>query len=454
MTIAHRVSDNFAVAASGDGVVTDIDDKTGIITVKYDDLPMPVSGTLTVPYPVSQLETYKKSEHPFEIVIGASEIPNYPLGKTFSLSANMNAIVLTIEEGLTLQQIDPKLLATRKDLIQKVQKNTEVSLALVGLKCTGKVIPGDSQAYQFGERFTTVSGSQIRQDLVVNVTPGEKIKRGDILVYNKGFFEADPYSKQVGWKHGVMTTVALVETAETLEDGSVISKRLGEKLTMAPAHTKTITLTNDTALKQIVTLGEIVETTDPVCTFIEGDLDTLLNSGSEDTLNFLTSLEKKAPKAGYHGRIADIDIFYACSFDQLHPTLKVVAKQIEKRKRALAAALKGTVKENAIHVDAQVPVGVKYHGVEFTENTVVIEFVISEEIPCGVGDKCVIGAANKTVVSSVMEEQGYTQSGIAVDALYGCASAAARIVNSVYIMGIGNRVMRKAQDNIVDMYFN
>lgn len=453
--IAHRVSDNFAVSAIADGKVTDVDEENGLLTIEYDPIPILPSGTMSVPYKKQALQLTLEHNGTIRVVIGASELPSYPLGKILSLAPDINGKVIASDEGLDVNSIPPEVMKTRPDLLQKIKAGTESTLVLLTLKVLGKTYPAEKGVYKYGERFTPVSGSYMSQNLVLNVTPGERVKRGDIVIYNAGFFSADRGTKQVSWNHGIMATIALIETSETLEDGSVISKSLGERLTMSPSHKRSITLLNTSVIKQMVDEGAHVETIDPLITFIERDLDILTNArGSEDSLAFLTDLEKKSPKANYHGRVADIALYYSCPFDKLSPSLQALAKKIDRKHRKIAMGMKGTANESKYQYTPQVPVGMKYHGVEFMEDTVLIEFTISESIVCGVGDKCVLGAANKTVVSSVMEEQYYTKSGIPVDGMYGCVSGYARIVNSMYIMGIGNRFMGGLQKLVTDEYFS
>lgn len=454
VTIAHRVSDNFAVAASYNGKVESVDDKNGVIIVQYADRPIITDGPLPDGVKIKNASEIRSRSGTVDILVGTSEKNDWPIGRVYSVDKNTTGVVIGLDEGLAVGSVDSALLKTRPDLVKKIQNGEEQSLTIVTLKLSGLTVPGDRESYRFGERFTSVSGSYIKQDLVLTVKAGDTFQRGDILVYNRGFFAQDYGTRQVRWKHGVMSTVCLIEKAETLEDGSIISKRLGERLRMSPAHKRSISITNTDVIRKVVSLGDEVETTDPIIVFEEGDLGTIVDLDNTESAAFWRTLDQRAPKCDYHGRVADIEIFYSCAYADLHPTIQALVRKVERRNKGVVDAMRGTKASQNIHVDSRVAVGTKYHGIEFMDNTVLIEFTISESINAGVGDKCVIGGANKTVISSVMERQFYTQSGIPIDAMYGCAAAAARIVNSIYIMGIGNRLGRELQKQASDMYLD
>ncbi len=313
---------------------------------------------------------------------------------------------------------------------------------------------GSIDAVSFGESYTSVSGSYLKQDVVLNVVKNEHVKRGDIVAYNSGFFTPEAGTKQVGWKHGVMANVALIEMSATLEDGCIISKELGSKLSMAPAHIRPVTIDNRTVMHDIVEIGSTVESTDILCSVEEGDLESLTLTDDLDTIAFLSSLNRKAPTAKYHGRVADISMYYACAYDLLHPSLQKFVKAQDKRHKAHAQGLEGTGRAGTYHGPGQVNVGLKYHGILFETNTVLIEFTITEDIVAGQGDKICLGLQSKTVISNSFEKNPVSESGVDVDVIFSSTSIMARIINSPYVIGIGNRTLEKMEADIVSLYFD
>lgn len=454
MTIAQRTSDLFAVSAKSDGRVLDIDPKLNLLKVKYSDTPVKTSGVLTFPYTESALKTYKEKSIPLKRLVTSQDILKFNLGTSFTISKDMIAVVSSFERVGDINSIDPELTKKYKSVIDAVQSGSSDAPYIVYFTLKPAMEDGAIDVFQFGDKYSFVSGSYLKQPLVVNVKENDTFKRGDILVYNSGFFDPDPYSKQVGWKHGVVATVALMEKGETLEDGCLISRKLGDELKMSPAHVRTLSFPHDTAVRQVLPIGTEVESTDLLCTLEEGDLDALTTSDDPDTVAFLSELSRKAPRSKYHGKIVDIQLYYACEFEDLHPTIQDIVRKIERQNKALQSAYKGTSKEGVIKNTARVPVGLKYHGVEFDETTVVLEFTISEEISCNAGDKLVVANANKTVISGVMEKQYATQSGIPIDVLFASTSLYNRIVISPFVWGMMIRISEKMEEDILSMYFD
>lgn len=453
MVIAHRSSDTFAVTAREDGTVVDIDTKLNLVKVQYKDTPVPTAGAITLPYTTTALTTYYTSKSPVRILVKSTDISKYALGTVFKVDPKKNATVTSQERVADIKSLDKDLITKYKDVIAAVSKGDADAVYVVYLTLTDPVQPGDVDIYSFGDKYSFVSGSYLKQPLVLNVEKGEAFHRGDVLVFNSGFFDPVPGSKQVGWKHGVPATIAIMEKGETLEDGCLISKHLGDELKMSPAHVRTISFPNDTAVKDVLSVGEEVESTDLLCILEEGDLDALTMTDDPDTIAFLGELNRKAPRAKYHGHIADVQVFYAGEFEHLHPSIQDLVRKVEKKNRAIQAALKGSVKDGLYKNTTKVNPGLKYHGVEFDATTVVIEFTINETIGCSAGDKLVVANANKTVISGVMEKQFYTESKLPVDMVFSATSLYNRIVMSPFIWGILTRISEKMENDILDMYF-
>ena len=454
LTMAHRVSDTFAAAALDDGEVVSFDEKTKVFVVKYKDTPIKPDGRFPSSINVSKLFGHAKNGETISIAIGEKEKQFFPIGKKLELSKTQMATVTHVRDDISLNDVPQKLLKERPDLIKYLQQGKESHVCIVTFHIGPHVIEGEKRAYRFGDLYTSVSGTQIKQPLAPLVKLHDKVKKGDVLLYNKGFFTPEYNSKQIRWNHGVLATTVLMEKSETLEDGSIISQNLGQKLMMCPAHKRTIHLLNTDTIKKIVKLHEVVESSDSLLVFENEDLHLLTQHEDEESAAFWRTLDQKAPKARFHGHIAEIEVFHACEFSELSPSIQQIVKEIEKRAKDIQSSMQNASNASSIPITSRIPLGTKYAGIEFTNETVVFEFTISEELPAGTGDKIVIGGPNKSVISAVMERQYYTESGIPVDAVYGTTAAAARIVNSIYILGIGNRIGRELQRQAVEMYFD
>jgi hypothetical protein len=315
---------------------------------------------------------------------------------------------------------------------------------------------GKVEVIEFGKIQAIVDSSYINQNIVLNCKLGDKVKRGDILAYNTGFFSPNQDNpKYVDWKHGVYTNIALMETDDTIEDSSTISKRLGKQLTSTPSYLRTISITNETVLHEIVNLNDYVEVTDYLCTFEDQDIADLsiMNSGDEESKQMIGDFNKKTPRAKHAGYIVHMDVLYSCDISTMTPSLakfvnKIVAKKNKKSNFAKDA-------ENGIDYPKsnKVAVGTKFKNIEFGADTVVIMIYISKDMPCGVGDKIVFDSSLKSVIGKVMPEPIMSDGGIEVDALFGSMSISNRIVLSPLRQGLIERIFEKVETDIVDIYF-
>ena len=450
--VAHRSNETFACIASRDGVVEHVDNDLKLIRIRYDQPVFKNKARITTP-----LSKQVILDH---VASGRSLFVTRPIKDSKMFSKGAVFLVNDVEQFIVVESISFSTVehVPDADKIPKAEYDALLkagAVVYIRLDPVKKASPEDIDIFQFGDKYTSVSGSFVRQVIVLNVAQGDRVKKGDIIAYNSGFFEPDPDSKQVTWKHGVMANVALMERSITLEDSCSISKELAAKLATSPAHIRTITIDNMTKLNSIVKIGEHVQTTDYLCTMEDGELDALFSDDDPDTLEFLAELNRKTPKAKYHGVIADIEIFHSCDFADLHPTIQGLARQLAMKKYRISKAAANTAKESVFLPPQKVPVGTKYRGVDFKDDTVVaIMFTITEEIGCIPGDKLVFMWANKTTIGEVTDMPQSTESGVPIDAVFAGASLQNRIVISPLVNGIGNRVMEKAQEDVVAMYFN
>lgn len=451
-TVAHRSSDVFAVSAEANGVVESIDDHLKIIRIKYDDKPITPVGRLKSPVAHDDLVSRFKDHLPINILATASAVKVFIRGAIYKVTDTIFAKVEAIARVTDVRELsDPAIEKAFPNLYKKLELKSEPVYGVLFALIPG-FEPGDVDIIEYGEKYTHVSGSYLKQPIKLNIRAGERIKRGDIIAYNAGFFIPDPFSKQVSWKHGVLANTAIMELSATLEDGSLISREFGKKMKMSPAHLRGVTITSNTAITAMVEVGDEVETTDALCTIEDGEFYDEEDTG--ENLSFLANLNRETPRARYHGVVAEISIFYACDPSALHPTIQKILKGQMKEYRARIAAEKGTRKEGNFKPPGQVPVGLKYHGVAFDQDTVLIEFMITEDIVAGQGDKICIANANKTVISDTMEYAPYTRSGTVVDLIYGTTSTFNRIVNSPFIIGMINRLMGHAEHVLTAEYLD
>lgn len=448
--ISHLTSDEFSYTAKDDGRVIEIDPKLKIVKIQYADKDIETGGKISLPLPSTEISHRFESHQQVGLIVGSEELKNFPIGKYFQVTSKIYAQVAHIERASSFDAI-PDMIARRAAarLEKDLESGHRDSVCYIVFDLKPSTTSGEIDVITFGDDYSVAAGSYLKQTTIVNVIAGQSVKQGDIIAYNSGFFKPIPGTTQVAWKHGLNATVALIETSDTLEDGCIISEDFGQKLTMSPAHVRPLEITHDTVLSDIVPVGTELETTDPLCTLLDGDLADY-TSPEEVNESFFGSFAEK-PKAKSHGTLERIEVFYACPFHDLSESLQKLVTLTTKHHKGVEKAIAGTLKEGKIHGPGQVPVGLKYHGTDFQPGVVLVEFTIAETIPTAQGDKICLMNANKSVVSSVSKKPAVTESGVVVDIIYATTSIYNRIVNSPIVVGMTNRVLEALEKKIVSM---
>lgn len=444
--IAHMSGSAFAASAPFDGLVTGHDAKHKLIEVTPKAMVVKTVGKIDLSHKADAIDSSAKNHSFFRAYIPDGK---YSVNQIFNLTKESVGLIAHIQEG-----IDPK------DIPQSdVDHYKGKKLILVTFVLSPRVVIPNKTIFEYGEKYTSSQGTYLKQDLVVNVRVGDQVKKGDILVYNSGFFvpKTDPFGpgSNLGadWKHGVMANIALLETSSTYEDACAITDDFGKKLRMFPAHKRSIVLNRNTIVHQCVSVGDEVYSTDSAMTVEDGDLDIVGGVDDPDTVEFFNHLSQQRIKMKYHGRIAEVDFLYGGPLESIHPTLRKLITANEKQ--AYIKGRKMNKSEDELRaVSGYIQPGSKYGGVLFTEDTVIVEITVVEELNVGEGDKLCIMTSNKTVVSEVLEKPPITESGKVIDINFSVTSPYKRIVNSPFINGIGNQILEDAESIIVDLYDN
>ena len=113
---------------------------------------------------------------------------------------------------------------------------------------------GRTEQYQIGRQFGRWSGHDIPHDVVTDLKVGQSFKKGDPLIYNTRYFQRDLLDPtQVIFKMSLMGYVTLMENENTLEDGSVISGALAERLITTATHVRNIKVTFEKEIRNVIT---------------------------------------------------------------------------------------------------------------------------------------------------------------------------------------------------------
>lgn len=324
----------------------------------------------------------------------------------------------------------------------------------------GKVIEvtyadGSRDLFEYGEKYSEISGMCITHDIVPAVKLGQKISKSDIITYNKGFFNYDKYSKQVDFSIGNLANVCMIETDTTNEDSTEISTRLAQKLTIFPTNMRVIRLPRQAIVYSSKQVGDYVLNTDDLLVYEESEMEGIakLQVDDAEVVQTLSDLNRRTPEAKFNGEIVQIEAYYGCDIADMTPSLASIVRsavKITNRRNKLA---KGTQAEFEYPEATKMPEGSKFKGVYFDEDTVCLIYYIKEKFPQDRGDKLVVCNQLKCTVAGVFAKPVMTESGTEVDLLFSANSVANRIVISPFLNGIISRIVEKIEDDAVAMYF-
>ena len=443
--LAHRCSDHFAVPAKRNGVVQSIDEDLGLVTILYDkDVPTP-DRSLKSSLSRGKISSAWRDGH--ALSLGLKRDDAWTSGDVIALGPDKIpfrvAEILPYESSEDLPQTD----MTTADV-------KRLSGPVMHVRLTPLKNEAETDVFRIGKIITEASGLHMQQSLVLNgIKVGDRIQEDDILAYNPGFFTPGD-GRQVDWKHGTPATVVFMDRSETYEDACQISKAFAEKLRTTPAHVRHVEMTRKTVVHAHAKIGSHVETTDHLAILEDEELDAISSVDNEDTLELLASLNRKMPRARYHGQVVEIDIHYTCDLEDLHPSLRRIARTVQARARKIYQAHVGTLKDGAAPPPSKIPVGTRYRNMEFLDtDKVVLSFTIAEDAGMGLGDKLVLSSAAKSVVSAISEEQFQTESGKDVDMIFSSSGVSDRLLSSWLVQGMGEVILEALEDQVVTDYF-
>lgn len=305
---------------------------------------------------------------------------------------------------------------------------------------------GRTEQYQIGRQFGRWSGHDIPHDLVTDLKVGQSFKKGDPLVYNKRYFQRDLLDpSQVIFKMSLMGYVALMETENTLEDGSVVSGKLAERLVTMATHVRNIKVTFEQEIRNLIKLGEKLESESILCTIhnrMEGNSDVF----DDAAISTLSHLASTSPKAKLVGTVDKIEVFYTGELEEMSASLRDLALDSDQKIRRQYKELGKKA------VDGRVDVGYRVDGHPLAMNEAVVRVYVTGPESMGEGDKIVFGNQLKSVVGSVMSDINETVSGQPIDAIYSYQGVANRIALSVEMMGTTNTLLMEIGKRAVAIY--
>ena len=311
---------------------------------------------------------------------------------------------------------------------------------------------GNRDVFRIGHTYNEFENFEVDEHLIPVVKLGQKVKKNDIICYNRGFFNYDPITGQTDFSIGIRANVALMETDQTLEDSVAISKRLSDAMTLYPIQTKYITLNRKSLVMDAKSVGEHVKVNDFLMVFDEDPIDgqeEAMSNVDATTVAMLGELSRRTPRAGYEGKIINIDAYTGCKVSEMSPSVAKLFKKAIATKQARANIAKGSVRDTEFVPSTIIPEGSKYKGVTFDKDTVVFVYRIQEALPQDKGDKMVVANQLKCTVAGVFTKPTMTAGGEEIDVIFSPCGICRRVCMSPFITGVLSKTMEKVQDEFL-----
>lgn len=310
--------------------------------------------------------------------------------------------------------------------------------------------------------FNPGSGFYVDNKLVSNFQKGDTFEKNDILAYHEKFFSKDS-SGMVRMNIGPLAKVAFCGTYATYEDAGLIthkmSKRLGTHVTMQQS-TK-IDATDD--IESVVKVGDEVEIGDPLIVFGLGDtgdksVDMFLKAFRDNDSSLDTA--KRVIKSKHAGVVKEVRMYTTKSLDKLSPSLFELLdnhfkENIQKRKMLDKYDKSDSVyKMGTLYNLPTQPL--RESSIKGIKCDVLIEIYIEHGDDVSIGDKCVVYAASKQVISEVIPEgqEPFAESddGEEISMFVSAGSIMKRMIPSMIVTASANKVLVNLKRQIRDIW--
>lgn len=297
---------------------------------------------------------------------------------------------------------------------------------------------GSKKSYELGVYHGIAAGVTVPHTRITDLKVGDIFSKGDSLVYNTGFFQRAELNKNhVVFKSGVLSRIAILESSETIEDGSSISSALAKKLSTPTTKVFGLILDFNQNINNLLPINTAVEPDTILCTISEYmDIDDAKNT---EAIKALQSISANSPRAQTYGTITKIEVFYYGSLDKMSPNLKSFCEKADnERAKRINKLNSGEAKTGKI--DESIRIGKK----KLVANQIGVKIYIDGTLSMESGDKIEFGHMLKSTCSRVITDKMETINGETIDGKFGAQSISDRIVGSPIKGGAISMVMVEA----------
>lgn len=323
---------------------------------------------------------------------------------------------------------------------------------------------GKKQAIPVMDRysFNVGSGFYVDNKLKSNFEPNDTFEKNDILAYHEKFFSKNS-DGVVRMNIGPIAKVAFCGIYSTYEDAGLITEKMSKRLSSAVTMQQSSKLDATDDVESIVKVGDEVEIGDPLIVFGLGD------TGDKAVDNFLKAFQstdnildtaKRVIRSKHAGRVVDVRMYTNKSMDKLSPSLFELLdtqfKQNIQRRKILDKYdnSTSTYKLDTIYSLPTQPL--KTPNIKGISCDVLIEIYIEHSDDVSVGDKCVVYAASKQVISEVVPvgQEPYAEStpNEEISMFVSPSSILRRMLPSMMMTSGANKVLVELKKRIRDIW--
>jgi len=305
---------------------------------------------------------------------------------------------------------------------------------------------GSKTGVKLGRQYGRAEGSIYPHDITTTLVVGKKFIKGDTIAYNTQFFEPDMLDpNRIVLKSHMVARVALMESTQTLEDASSISRHLSDMLQTRVVKEKTFTVSFKQNIRNITPTGTELTPKD-ILLILEDEITSGIDIFDSDTIESLSRLSNLAPKAKVKGVLDRYEVYYNGDLEDMSPTLRKFTQQCNREMTARSAGTDYPITNGRVTEEFRV------EGKALQLDTAVIKVYIVVSDKASLGDKCVFANQMKSVISEVLYYDVKTETGSEIEAIFSYKSLNNRIVNSPQMIGTTITLLKKIAENAVAMY--
>jgi hypothetical protein len=336
--------------------------------------------------------------------------------------------------------------------------NEKSSFALIRYK------DNSVERVEFGSRYHRNSDFFLSNNLALAVKPGDLVKKGELITYNKDFFKK--HLGKLMYTQGVVTRVAITEGEVTEEDSSAITQRLANKLTSSVIKRNQIVISANSNIIRSVNIGDRVIYGDSLLVFEDqkdSSTDTsIFNIFGETDEKILDTISRHKSSAHATGEIIDIKMYWTVSPDQMSDSCSAfVNKYIRKIKKDISFEENTTKTKSKKIVETQVttPVLDRINGMEMPrDGGILVEYYIKHTDSKRSGDKVTLNSSLKSILCQIIPDDlaprrlngRFKQ----IDMIFSFIGINARQVTSIWFTGYISKILFEEGKNFAKQFFD